>query len=205
MADNEAVQGLRDIYSGNSDVNALNFFVKMLQSRIATASPVKVVGVNAQGAQGTGGYVDVLPLVTYIDGKGQTVQPVTLYHLPYCRVQGGRAALVIDPVIGDIGIAVFAQSDSSNVTPGTTTPQHPGSLRKHSQSDGFYIGGFLNQAPSCYLELLQDNTCNLIAAAGVHIKGDVTVEGDVVANGISLTKHVHGGVISGGSNTSGPK
>ena len=29
--------------------------------------------------------------------------------------------------------------------------------------------------------------------------------GDVVASGISLTGHVHGGVVSGGSTTSGPQ
>lgn len=205
VSNNEAVQGQKNIYSANSDVNAIDFFVRMLQNKIATAQPVKVVAVDTQGAQGPTGYVDVLPLVTYVDGKGQAVQPVTLYHLPYSRVQGGKAALIIDPVPDDIGVAVFAQSDSSNVTAGTREPQQPGSLRKHSQSDGFYIGGFLNQAPSCYLELTQDNKCNLIATSGVNIKGDVTVEGDVIANGISLTKHMHGGVESGGSNTSGPK
>ncbi|MFG6082329.1 phage baseplate assembly protein V [Paracoccus litorisediminis] len=34
--------------------------------------------------------------------------------------------------------------------------------------------------------------------------GNIIVNGDVVANGISLTQHVHGGVSSGGSQTSGP-
>lgn len=80
----------------------------MLQNKIATAQPVKVVAVDTQGAQGPTGYVDVLPLVTYVDGKGQAVQPVTLYHLPYSRIQGGKAALIIDPVPDDIGVAVFA-------------------------------------------------------------------------------------------------
>ena len=49
-----------------------------------------------------------------------------------------------------------------------------------------------------------------VSAGGVRIKGDVTVEGgiqttgDVVAGGISLRTHVHGGVDPGGSNTGGP-
>lgn len=38
----------------------------------------------------------------------------------------------------------------------------------------------------------------------VNIKGNVTVSGDVAASGISLTRHQHGGVQSGGSNTGGP-
>ncbi|SQC91535.1 Mu-like prophage protein gp45 [Cedecea neteri] len=38
----------------------------------------------------------------------------------------------------------------------------------------------------------------------VKINGNVTVSGDVTASGISLTKHRHGGVQSGGANTGGP-
>lgn len=40
----------------------------------------------------------------------------------------------------------------------------------------------------------------------VHIvaTGDVTVEGDVIADGVSLKHHVHGGVVAGGSNTDEP-
>ncbi len=38
----------------------------------------------------------------------------------------------------------------------------------------------------------------------VHCTGDVIVDGDVVASGISLVNHVHGGVQSGRSNTSEP-
>lgn len=40
-----------------------------------------------------------------------------------------------------------------------------------------------------------------IEAGTLDIKGG----GDVVASGISLTSHVHGGVMSGGSTTSGPQ
>lgn len=35
--------------------------------------------------------------------------------------------------------------------------------------------------------------------------GNVTVNGDVIADGISLKEHVHGGVLSGPSDTGGPK
>lgn len=37
-----------------------------------------------------------------------------------------------------------------------------------------------------------------------HITGDVTVDGDVVASGISLVHHVHSGVMSGPANTGEP-
>lgn len=43
------------------------------------------------------------------------------------------------------------------------------------------------------------------SAAGWNHTGDITVAGDVVANGISLTSHVHGGVTTGGGTTQGPQ
>lgn len=45
----------------------------------------------------------------------------------------------------------------------------------------------------------------IAAAAGVAITGTVEVQGDVIANGISLTQHTHGGVDTGGGNTSPPQ
>ena len=39
---------------------------------------------------------------------------------------------------------------------------------------------------------------------GVHIRGDVAVDGDVVATGISLVQHRHGGVSAGTSQTGAP-
>ena len=229
MADN-ARRGTQNIYSGANPYNALQFVIESAANKIATAIPVKVMAVNAGGSGAATGYVDVLPLVTFVGGDGESIQPVTLYHLPYSRIQGGIAAIVIDPVVGDIGLAVFAHSDSSTVTQGTAEPQQPGSKRHHSMSDGFYIGGFLNQAPSCFLELKQDNTAILTAPATVTVNspditlngnttvngdfavvggnstmtGSLTTQGDVVSDGISVQSHIHTSVQSGNSNTGGP-
>lgn len=68
----------------------------------------------------------------------------------------GAAALVCDPVPGDIGLAVFCQRDVSNVVNGTPEPVQPGSFRNFDISDGFFIGGFLNQQPTCYIQILPD-------------------------------------------------
>lgn len=203
MAENQnktVVQGQRNIYSGAAPQNAFDFKVGQKIKDISTAIPVIVKGVQA-GGTGVVGYVDVLPLISNVSGSNEAVQPVTLYHLPYFRLQGGKAAIICDPVVNDIGLAVFAQVDTSTVKVGTTDPQQPGSKRRHSMSDGWYIGGFLNQAPSVYVQLTQGNEVVITASGGVTINGTVTVNGDVVANGISLTGHTHPGD-SGG--TTGP-
>ena len=115
------------------------------------------------------------------------------------RYQAGTAGIILDPVAGDIGLAVFAQKDCSNVVQGTTEPQQPGSFRGNSMANGFYVGGFLNQNPTTIIELKQDGSIFINAT------GNVTVKGDVIADGISLKNHTHGGVESGGSDTGKPK
>lgn len=43
-----------------------------------------------------------------------------------------------------------------------------------------------------------------LVGGDIQITGNVTVTGDVIANGISLTKHTHGGVSAGLANTGEP-
>lgn len=187
------VKGLQKPNTASSAYNAMDFIIKRaISEKVNTAIICKVVNRSGQ-------YVDVLPLVTPVNGFGETVEPTTLFHLPYMRYQAGTAGIILDPVAGDIGLAVFAQKDCSNVVQGTTEPQQPGSFRGNSMANGFYVGGFLNQNPTTIIELKQDGSIFINAT------GNVTVKGDVIADGISLKNHTHGGVESGGSDTGKPK
>jgi len=185
---NNVVQGVANYNAGTSPFNSLSFIVQQaIRQQVNTCIICKVVARD-------GAYVDVLPLVTGVSGKGEAVQPTTLYKLPYMRYHAGVAAVILDPVPGDIGLAVFASKDCSNVKAGTTEPQQPASFRGNSQANGFYIGGFLNKAPSVFIELTQGGAVNITAPGGVNINGSVTVSGDVVASGKSLVNHTHIGV-----------
>lgn len=171
MASGNTVKDLRTASTANSQYNALRFMMEsVISQRVNTADVVRVVSVEPSGPDGATGYVSVLPLVCQLDAFDNTLQPVELFKLPYSRIQGGVAALVIDPVPGDIGIAVYMKRDSSNVAQEQDDPVQPGSFRGFSQSDGFYIGGFLNQAPSIYLELDQNNNARLVAPESVRIE-----------------------------------
>lgn len=185
---NNVVQGVANYNAGTSPFNSLSFIIQQaIRQQVNTCIICKVVACS-------GGYVDVLPMVTGVSGKGEAVQPTTLYKLPYMRYHAGVAAVILDPVPGDIGLAVFASKDCSNVKAGTTEPQQPASFRGNSQANGFYIGGFLNQAPSVFVELTQGGAVNITAPGGVNINGSVIVSGDVVASGKSLINHTHMGV-----------
>jgi hypothetical protein len=186
--DKNVVQGVAPYNVNSSEYNAVSFIIKQaIREQVNTCIVGKVVAV-------TDGYVDFLPLVTNISGKGEAIAPTTLYKLPYMRYHAGIAAVILDPVPGDIGLAVFAGRDCSNVKAGTTEPQQPASFRGNSMANGFYIGGFLNQAPSVFIELTQGGAVNITAPGGVNINGSVTVSGDVVASGKSLVNHTHMGV-----------
>ena len=177
------VKGFRTSFTRNSLGNALDFMVRsMLDDCINTADVVQVKAVHAGGPTASTGYVDVLPLVRYIDGWNNTIETVTIFRLPYSRIQGGIAAVVIDPVPGDIGLAVYTKTDSSLVEPGQKDTVQPGSFRSFSRADGFYIGGFLNQAPEIWLELNQDKE------AVLHAPKKVTIETkDCVINSETFT------------------
>lgn len=198
----EEVKGVAPYSACNSEYNAISFIIQQaIREQVNTCVVCKVV--NRSGA-----YVDVLPLVTQISGKGEAVQPTTLYKLPYMRYHAGIAAVILDPVPGDIGLACFASKDCSTVKTGTTEPQQPGSFRGNTMANGFYIGGFLNKAPSTFIELKQSGEIEITAPAGLKINADISVNGsqtltgNCVASGISLVHHVHTG--DSGGTTSPP-
>jgi hypothetical protein len=198
----ETVKGVANYAANNSDYNAISFIVQQaIREQVNTCIVCRVV-------KRSGAYVDVLPLVTQISGKGEAVQPTTLYKLPYMRYHAGIAAVILDPVPGDIGLAVFASKDCSNVKQGTTSPQQPGSFRGNTMANGFYIGGFLNRIPSTFIELKQTGEIIITAPEGLKINADISVNGsqtltgDCVASGISLVHHVHTG--DSGGTTSPP-
>ena len=194
MPSNGAVKGNKRLTSGSSEFNAMEFLIRnTILGLVNTAIPVIVTAVDAGGSGAPTGYVTVKPLVCQVDGFGETLDPAELFRVPYARVQGGVAALVIDPVPGDIGLAVFAKSDCSGVAQMQSKPVQPGSFRKFSMSDGFYLGGFLNRAPSVYIEVKQDQSIVITASGGVTVNAPTVMvpSGDVIASGISLNSHTH--------------
>jgi len=106
---------------------------------------VQVVAVNT-----TAETVDIHPLVNMVDGYGNATPHGVIYGCPYFRLQAGNSAIVIDPVAGDIGIALFADRDISAVI-ATHAQANPGSSRAFDMADGIYLGGVLNPAPTQYI------------------------------------------------------
>lgn len=146
-----------------SPYNQLVFTIKQLiSSSVSTAIPVRVDTVERNGDGSGGGYLSATPLVAQTDAEGNLIAPVSIPRLPYFRLQHGTAAIICDPAPGDVGLAVFAQSDCSRLS-GGTEPVTPGSFRSFDMSDGFYIGGFWGKTPETFIHIEQAGTVHVVA------------------------------------------
>jgi len=154
MADNQTVTSNRRPNSGASPYNALDFLVEnALKRKINVAIPVRVDSCTAPGPDDAAGYVSATPLITQRDAEGNTLEQVSIPRLPFFRLSCGTAAIVADPQPGDVGLAVFAQSDISGLTAGNSKPIAPGSFRCFDMSDGIYLGGILGKPPTVFIHL----------------------------------------------------
>lgn len=129
--------------------NAVAFVCRQLIAKIQTMTLVKVVKVTGGGLE-PAGTVDVQPLVSQIDGNGYGTPHGIVSGLPWSRVQGGKNAIICDPVVDDLGYIVAASRDTSKVR-ATKAAALPGTRRQHDFADSVYAGGCLNVAPDQYL------------------------------------------------------
>jgi hypothetical protein len=116
-----------------------------------------------------------------IDGFGKITPHVTVFGLPYLRIQGGANAVIIDPQVGDIGVAVFASRDISQIK-ATRKQGGPGSGRSYDWSDGIYLSTVLSaSAPTQYIQFNADGI------SVVSPSGQITLTADSIQAGSSPT------------------
>jgi hypothetical protein len=162
-------------WSTHGEYNNIIFAVQQALNRLQTATLVRVDACTNSGDLSPVGFVDVTPLVNQIDGSTppNPTPHVTVFGLPYLRMQGGASAVIIDPQPGDIGVAVFASRDISKVK-STKAQANPGSFRSFDFADGLYLGGMLNGTPQQYIKFSSDGITILspenIILAGATIK-----------------------------------
>lgn len=219
--------------AAGSELPEWSFAFRAAMARVRTSIPVQVTAVHGGGLAPVG-RVDVQPLVQQTDSAGNVMPLPVLYGLPYLRWQGGTSAVILDPVVGDIGLACFADRDVSAVV-ASGQQSAPGSNRRFSLADGFYVGATLNAEPQQYVMFDPTNgitavspTAVTVQAPTITLKGNVevtgtakldqtlavtgaqtnestiTASGEVEGNGVKLSTHLTSGVTSGGGNSGPP-
>ena len=166
--------GARRHETDAADINAHAFLIRQILATIPGSAIVQVKAVTRHGEDAEVGFVDVLPLVNQIDGNGVPTKHDTVHNLPYFRLQGGTDAVIMDPYVGDIGLAIFAHRDISIVKK-TKAQANPGSRRQNDWSDGLYLGGFLNGKPVQYVQFVQPagTGINIVTPGIVNIRAKI--------------------------------
>jgi hypothetical protein len=199
--------------AGVNSLTQAAFAFRAAMARVRTTIPVKVVAVHGGGLAPVG-RVDVQPLIQQTDSAGNVMALPVLYGLPYLRWQGGASAVILDPAVNDIGLVCFADRDVSAVI-ASGKQSAPGSNRRFSLADGFYMGATLNAQPTQYLwfdptngvKLITPNPIQAIADNGASNPPTVTMNSSGIVlsfGGHSITINSSGIAISGavtGDNT----
>jgi len=134
-----------------SEVGRMNFIIRSALSGLRTSMPVKVIAVSNTGGIAPIGTVDVQPLVSAVDGNGTAWAHGIIYNVPYMRIQGGSNGIILDPAVGDVGIATVCDRDISTVK-NTGAVSAPGSNRKNDMSDMVYLMTIIGAAPTQYVQ-----------------------------------------------------
>ena len=212
MAEDTTRTSNRRLNSGASEYNALSFMMEQaIKGLVNTAIPVRVDSCTKPGIGGAAGYVSATPLVQQRGADGKALDTVSIPQLPYFRLQCGSAAVVLDPQPGDIGLAICSQQDSSNVQAGTSDPVQAGSFRCFDLSDSFYVGGFMNQAPTTFVHLdpetgevnVKAPTKITLDAPTIELKGSLQM-GNAAGSGTGDTMKITGNLdVTGSVTTAG--
>ena len=228
--DTKQYAGFANLDAMGSDANVIKFLMTAAMSKLNTSLPVEVLSVQATGNAPVG-YVNVRILVDQITADGKTHQYGEIPNVPYFRLQGGNKAVIIDPEVGDIGMACFCSRDISamkNARKGAP----PGSRRMYDISDALYVGGFLNKTPTHYIQFTDGGiivstpgsvTVNAGSSATVTapettinsettingsllVNGNTSVMGTMTNNGTNIgSTHTHSGVQTGSGSTGTPQ
>lgn len=101
----------------------------------------------------------------------------------YSAPSAGEQVVLLSPGGGGQGVALLGVNGAWPGKEATTRIEMPGGV-------AFEVSGGVVQ---------------IAAPGGFDVTGDIRVQGDVIADGISLKDHLHGGVTRGSQKTNGPE
>jgi hypothetical protein len=200
-----ATVGNQDFTSRGNEANALDFIIRQIMGQVCTMQLAQVTSVTPAGTGSlVAGIVTLQPMVSMIDGSGNATPHGIVNAVPYFRLQGGSAGVVLDPVVGDIGLAIFAMRDISSVK-ATQKPSNPGSRRQYDWADAVYLGGVLNGELTDFVQFLPGGGINVTSSGDLTVtaSGNINLNGTLMINGDAYLSHMHSGVTTGGGDTGG--
>lgn len=152
----------------SSEANAQQFLMHQFLMGKAFITLALVSAVNDSGE-----VVSVKPMVDGFTGGGDRIPSGVISGVPVWRLQRGASAVIMPPVVGDIGLIAICDRDITAVK-ATKDAALPGSNRTHSYSDAIYLGGVLNAEPSQYVKFANDGI-DIVSPLVVQVNGNTVV------------------------------
>lgn len=168
------------------------FIIQQLISNVHTMIPVEVVSVSVPtGTLAPIGRCSVKILVQQIDGNNNVYSGGTVINVPYLRVQGGKNAVVLDPVVGDVGLCGFCERDISMVKR-TGAEAAPNTRRQYSLNDAVYMFTMMSGTPEQFVHF-KDSGIDIKSTGDININGLIIKPNGqlVLANGVVVDTHIH--------------
>lgn len=168
------------------------FIIQQLISNVHTMIPVEVVSVSVPtGTLAPIGRCSVRPLVQQVDGNNNVYGRGQIINVPYLRVQGGKNAVVLDPVVGDVGLCGFCERDISMVKR-TGAEAAPNTRRQYSLNDAVYMFTMMSGTPEQYIHF-KDSGIDIKSTGDININGLIIKPNGqlVLANGVVVDTHIH--------------
>lgn len=178
----------------NEFVNTMKKAIKQGISNVHTAMPGTVLSYS-------GGVATVQPSLPFNapDGRSVDMPPIVGVPVVMPTCSGGTIGVSLPIQPGDGVLLVFSERSLDDWSKGGESADP----RRHDLTDAIAI-------PGCYSSGVPANSSNdlTLFAGGTKMtvaEGMVKISGaDLVVDGISFKRHVHGGVMPGGGTTSGP-
>ncbi|WP_313056235.1 phage baseplate assembly protein V [Stutzerimonas nitrititolerans] len=146
-----------------------------------------------------------------------TTGGLTVPNLPWLALRAGASSDWDPPTVGEQCILLSPSGEPAQgialiglYSQQRPAPSNSATLRRRKYPDGAVID-YDHATHTLTATLPGGGKAKLVAPGGVSILGDVDITGlitvskDVIAAGISLVNHVHGGVQGGPSNTGAPQ
>jgi hypothetical protein len=171
------------------ELGPLNPTAYVFEQMLSRARTLTFCVVKSLGAIG---YVNVQPIVNMVDGNGNALEHGTIYSVPYLQMRAGTTAIVVAPIVGDIGLLAVCDRDISSAKT-SLAPGPPPSGRMYDFSDSVYVMGLgLGTAPTHTITA---------TPTGFVVSGNLTIEGNLLLGG--SIGAAAGGVYAGNIATSG--
>lgn len=169
-------RGSQQGFEKTSGVNQLQFLVNQELQKLQTSFIARVDLCESQEEKSGATYVSITPMVSQSDTEGSALPMVSIPKIPHTRYQHGIAAIVIDPVPGDLVAIGVSKNDITNIKAGVTEPVTAGSFRHFSQSDSIALHAVHTKTPEVYIVLRQDKTILIHAPQGIKVETEQNIE-----------------------------